>query len=133
MISLIGCAGQLPSVCDQITEPCRLCDLSRKYNVRLEDIGAGLIIANAVAIGEGLYTKQEALEVVQALRSILDNPVSYVYFRDEVYRYVNAYPGLLEVATAYFNDIGSLTQVMYAKDRAILSEFLDQQIQGLKR
>ena len=128
-----GCAGigTRPSICDTLTEPSLLCDLSAKYNVRLEDIGNGLIIANAVAIGQGFYTRDQAVEVMKEIRAILDNPVSYAFFKVGVYEKVDLYPGLLEVASVYFSELGGLTQIMYRTDRDILIGFMDKQIKTL--
>jgi hypothetical protein len=128
-----GCAGlkTLPSVCDDLQTPSKLCEVSKKYGVRIEDIGNGLIIANAVAIGQGVYTKDEALKVMKEIRAVLDNPVSNAFFKAQVYLKVDTYPGLLEVASAYFSELGSLTQMMYAEDRRLLVGFLDQQIKIL--
>ena len=128
-----GCAylTPMPSVCDTIEGPSLLCDLSEKYKVRLEDIGNGLIIANAVAIGQGLYTRDQAVEVMKEIRAILDNPVSYAFFKAGVDEKVALYPGLLEIATVYFSELGGLTQIMYRTDRDILIGFLDKQIEIL--
>lgn len=129
-----GCAGigTAPSICETITEPSLLCDLSEKSGVRLEDIGNGLVIANAVAIGQGLYTKDQALKVMQEIRSILDNPVSYAFFKSGVYEKVKAYPGLIEVAEIYFEELGAKTQIMYRVDRDILTGWMDKQIKRLE-
>uniref|UniRef100_A0A6H2A4Q1 Uncharacterized protein n=1 Tax=viral metagenome TaxID=1070528 RepID=A0A6H2A4Q1_9ZZZZ len=129
---IIGCANMpaLPSACDSQTES-MLCDLSKKYNVRLEDIGNGLIIANAIAISQNLYTKEEAVSVMKDIRAILDNPISYAFFKTEVYKHVDAYPGLLEVASIYFAELGAVSKMMYAADRKILIGWLNQQIKIL--
>ena len=128
-----GCAGigTRPSICDTLTEPSQLCWLSEKYNVRLEDIGNGLIVANAVAIVQGVYTKEDAIAVMRDIRAILDNPVSYAFFKTGVDARVAFYPGLLEIATVYFSELGGVTQIMYRTDRDILIGFLDKQIKML--
>lgn len=116
------------SVCDTLESPSYLCDISKKYGVRLEDVGNGLIIANAVAIGQGLYTKEQALVVLMEIRVFLDNPISYAAFKAHVYEQMDAYPGLLEVATVYFSELGENTMIMFKADRDLLAGWLDKQI-----
>lgn len=128
----IGCAGlgDRPSVCDT-TEKSLLCDLSAEYGVRIEDIGNGLIIANSVAIGEGLYTREQARAVLVDLRAILDNPVSYAFFRLQVLDRVAKYPELILVAQQYFDEL-TTGQIMYKADRQMLCAWLDDRIEALE-
>ena len=119
-----------PSVCEDIQTPSLLCKMADDRGVNLEAIGNALIIANAIAIGEGLYTKAQARDVLIELRGILDNPVSYLFFKQGLKRYIDKYPGLLIVATAYI-DRFNMDQVMYPADQELLAGFLAAQIESL--
>lgn len=118
----------LPSVCDNLEQPSYLCDISKQYDTRLEDIGNALIIANAVAIGQKVYTREQAISVLTEIRSALDNPISYVVFKNLVYDKVDSYPGLLEVASAYFSILGTNTENILPTDRGFLKSWIDRQI-----
>ena len=131
ILVLVGCAGRLPTVCDEVKGPSLLCDTAERYGVRLEDVGNGLIIANAIAIAEGLYTIDEAVEVMTELRDILDDPITYVTFKVEVYKRMEKYPGLIEVATVYFDELGGMAKEIYPIDRKLLVGWLDKQIKTL--
>jgi len=128
---LSACALNLPSKCEQITEPSMLCQMAEEHQVRLEDIGNILIVANAVAIGEGLYTREQAIEVMMDLKYILENPVSYLFFKGEVEKTLIKYPGLFEVAQIYMTELTS-PQIMYSTDREMLSNWLGDRIAGLE-
>lgn len=131
---LVGCGhlANLPSVCDHL-EQSRLCVISQKYDVRLEDVGNILIVANAVAIGQGLYTVDDAIKVMKELRSVLNDPISYALFKAKVDESIRAYPGLIEVASIYFAELGGITDNMYLDDRNLLKGWLDKQILILER
>lgn len=134
IILSLGCSttlSNLPSKCDNL-ENSLLCDISEKYEVRLEDIGNILIVANDIAIGEDLYSKDDAIRVMNELRAVLDNPVSYAFFRANIYEKINAYPGLLDIASVYFNELENVTQIMYSEDQDLLKGWLDRQISILE-
>jgi len=129
---LIGCAGKMPSVCDNLIDS-KLCEISGKMNMRLEDVGNALIITNAIAIGEGLYTKEDALEVLHFLNdSVNEGGISYALFVELVGDAVAKYPGLFEVFQAYFNALVS-AQIISPTDQQILSGWLSRQITNLER
>ena len=132
VVLLFGCATTLPSKCDDVTDPSRLCDLSKQAGVRLEDVGNGLIVANAISIGSGLYTKEQALTVLKEFRSALDQPITYLAFKTLLYDKMDQYPGLIEVATIYFEQLGNIQEIMYPKDRELLAGWLDRQIKILE-
>jgi len=134
LLAGIACRGiPLKSVCDTIVDPSVLCDMSANLGMRLEEVGNVLIIANAVAIGQGLYTKGEALDVMVELLKILDNPVSYVYFWLQLDQAITDYPGLIEVQESYFEEFRQNSRIMYNTDREILVGFLANQIGILSR
>jgi len=126
-----GCASRLPSVCDDVTGPCLLCQTADKYNVRLEDIGNGLILVNMVAVNQGLYSVDDAKGVMESLLSALDgSSLTYALFKDKIIEYTKDYPGLLSVTSAYMDEF-ALSQYIYEADREILREWLKGWIQSL--
>jgi len=131
-LMLSSCAGfqNLPSVCDDI-EDSALCNIADKNNVRLEDIGNAFIIANAVAIGQGMYSKEQARIVLNEIQGALMNPITWVLFSDIVRNKIDKYPGLLEIAEGYFSVLVSDYTQIYDADRTILVEWLAKQIKIL--
>lgn len=127
-VSLLFACANLPSVCDTMTGKSYLCDISKKYGVRLEDVGNGLIIINAVAISQGLYTKDQAKSVLEEIRALLENPITYSLFKAKVILKVDTYPGLLEVASVYFSELGMVDKTIYAADRDLLIAWIDKQL-----
>lgn len=129
---LAGCSlATAPSVCDSITAgDSHLCAIAGKTGVRLEDIGNTLIVANAVAIGSGAYTQDQARLVLQGLRASLDSPLSYLAMQDELRQVLSKYPGLFIVATIYLDQFG-VDQVISPVDTGILKSWLDRQIATL--
>jgi len=125
-----GCGFNFPSVCDNMTEPSLMCDIARKYNVRVEDIGNVLIVTNAIAIGEGQYTKEQAVGVFREIRSLLDNPITYMALRGGIYDRLERYPGLYEVSDIYLGEFTALVDV-YPADRGMLISWLDERIVNL--
>lgn len=128
----VGCVfNDLPSVCDQLEDKSYLCEIAQKHDIRLESVGTILVVANAVAIGEGVYTSTDALQVMQSIRCVLDQPISYLFFKDKVQGLTEKYPGLLEIADIYLNEFMS-TQTMFVRDREILQGWLDKRIARLE-
>ena len=131
----VGCVpSTLPSICDDLgDQPSILCDLTKDensvfYGVRLEDIGNALIVANAIAIGQNLYTREDATTVLDVFIALLQDPVtSGATFVTEVLDITNEYPGLFEVATVYLSELRLQTQPFLAADRDILSKLLTKQ------
>ena len=131
---LSSCAGfqNLPSVCDDIDNSV-LCKLSEEAGVRLEDIGNGFIIANAVAIGQGFYTRDDAAKVLKEIKAVLENPVSWAMFASEVFLHIDKYPGLIEIAEGYFHILVNDVNLIQLKDIEILDGWLAKQIDILGR
>ena len=90
-------------------------DVKRKPAYR--DNGNGLIVANEISIGQGLYTKEQAATVLKEIRDILKNPVSWASFKLEVYAQVDEYPGLFQVVDVYFKELENNTEMVYNTDR----------------
>jgi len=135
LLAMVGCAGMqtLPSICDTI-EPSEsvLCSIAERSGVRLEDMGTVLILANMVAIKEGLYTKADAIDVLSELHALLDKgALSYVMYRKEIYKYIADYPGLISVAEEYLSQFAGYYQFIYTKDRDILRGWIDKRIAEL--
>lgn len=125
-----GCShfSDLPSVCDTIpSEESVLCDMAKERDIRVEDIGTVFIVANAVAIGEGLYTKEQAIEICRELRDLFDDPITYVTFKASVMDKVDKYPGLLDVALSYLG-VFNFDVDIYPIDRQLIVDWLDEQI-----
>lgn len=127
---LTSCAN-LPSVCDTMTQKSYLCDISQKHGVRLEDVGNGLIVVNAIAIQQGLYTKEQAIKVLSEIDALLKYPISYAAFKAGVYEKVDAFPGLIEVASIYFSELGLLSQDILQADRKLLVDWIAKQLSFL--
>jgi len=129
---LSSCAGfkNLPSVCDDL-EGSALCDTADNAGVRLEDIGNAFIIANAISIGQGIYTKEQARVVLNELQDALMNPITWVLFSDIVKGKIEQYPGLLEIAEGYFTVLVDSYAQIYDADRTILVGWLGKQIKIL--
>jgi len=132
--ALISCTAfqNLPSVCDDIKDSA-LCNIADKAGVRLEDIGNAFIVANAISIGQGYYTKDQARIVLSELQDALMNPITWVLFSDMVKEKISQYPGLLEIAEGYFAVLVSDYTQIYDTDRTILVEWLSKQIAILSR
>jgi len=130
----------LPSVCDNETQS-KLCDISTAHNIRLEDMGNGLIVGIALAIGTETADKEDVLKAIKQIRKSLEKqirkslelPITYDYFTSSVYEKFNRYPGLLEIAMIYFQPFSSLNIPMYQRDRQLLAGFLDREIAILER
>lgn len=134
IIGLTGCreiSTSLPSACDSIDGPSKLCDLAAEHGVNLTVIADGLGLANIIAIGKGVYTKDEALKAVTGLRQFMAAPVSYAAFRMELTETINAYPMLLNTADRYLAMLVD-TKIMYKNDRELIRGWLDRLIQGLQ-
>ncbi len=132
LFMVYGCAmlQGAPSVCDNLEERSLLCEAAARLGVRLEDVGNGLIIANAGAIATGQYTRDQAIEILTHLRNFAQNPVSYVLFIKEVNKMLRMYPGMLTVAESYMDLIASALPI-YSTDRVLLVDWLNDQIEAL--
>jgi hypothetical protein len=129
IVSLSGCSmlGPRTSICDDLQEPSRLCQVANKAGVRLEDIGNILIVTNAVAIGEGAYEAEDACRVLEDIRTALDVSITYLFVRNMVMDATSKYPGLFIVAGSYL-DLFDLKEIITDKDKQILKGWLDKQI-----
>lgn len=123
--------GKKPSICETNTAPSFLCAVAAEHGVTLEEVGAVLIAANSVAIGEGAYSAEDAVEVLTDLQDLLKNPVSYLFFRSRVKKAVDKYPALFTIADQYLNAVAS-PRIMHNFDRAILRSWLNARIRELK-
>ena len=98
---------------------------------RCADIGNALIIANAIAISEGKYTKQQAVDVLTDLQALLADPIPYALFRRHVYKKIEQYPGLYEISEIYFAELAG-RQMMFKADREMLIDWIGDRIRALK-
>lgn len=132
---LAGCGtwlNSLPSVCDDSIEPSVLCSIAKDKGIRLENVGLAAIGLNAVLIGEGVYTREEAISVLQEIRQIFDGPVSYLFARGKIYEAIAKYPGMEDITNSLMDGFTS-TKIMYDKDREIMITWLDNRITSLKK
>ncbi|MCK5611389.1 hypothetical protein KAR91_56485 [Candidatus Pacearchaeota archaeon] len=132
LVAIVGCSSMTNqlSVCDTITQPSYLCEIANKNNIRIEDVGNILMVANLLAIDQGVYTTAQALSEMKSIRDFLDNPVSYLAVLNLVTDSTSKYPGLFIVASIYIKQFNS-SRIMYSKDQAILRSWLDLQIETL--
>ena len=131
-VLVVACisTGTRPTVCDRIQGPSILCQVAGEHGVRLEDVGNGLILVNAVAISEGAYTKGDAKRVLRRLLESLDGPVTYALFKEHLINATESFPGLLDVARSYLDEL-SLSNRMHDADREILRTWLTNRIKSL--
>jgi len=122
-----GCSlkGLFPSDCDEVTEYSLLCDLADRLNTRIEDMGNSLIIVNSVLIGEGVYTKEQALEVAFNMKSFLKNPVTWLAFGDELRASTEKYPGLYDISELYIAEFVKTPRIIGGFDRDHLIGFFE--------
>ncbi len=135
VVLLLGCStldvlAPGPSVCESDEGPSLLCVMAEKNGVKLEAVANALIIANAIMIGEGVYSRAQAIEVLSDLLTILERPVSYRYFRLELLNALDKYPGLILVANSYINQF-TMPQIMFKRDRGYIQWILRNQIEVL--
>ena len=122
--------GNRPTVCNQIEGPSILCQVATEHGVRLEDVGNGLILVNALAISEGAYTRADARQVLSRLLDALDGSVTYAVFKSRIQQATESFPGLLDVAKSYLDEF-SLSNQVYDADREILRTWLTNRIKSL--
>jgi hypothetical protein len=123
-----GCSGK--SVCTDREFNSYLCDTADGIGVRLETVGNVLIVANAIAIGEGKYTAQEAVSVLEDLRNVVSAGPAYAYIYSKIGKALSDYPGLFAVSMIYLNEF-KRPQIMTKVDREMLLFWIDEQIEML--
>lgn len=121
----------LSRICDENEAPSYLCDIANKHGVELEDIGNKIIVANITAINEGYYDVEDALRVTIGVLEILENPISYLYFKAHLEAIFTKYPEMLYVVRVYIEDFVN-PRIMSNKDRMILQRFFGARIAGLE-
>jgi len=129
IVFLTGCLTltDAPSVCDEVTEPSILCDLATEIDVRLETVGNAMIVVNAVAIAKGVYSEDDAREVILKLIEILDAGITYALFAERLVEVTDGSPGLMEVADVYLSQLQIKTP-MYPIDKKILKAWLEKRL-----
>ncbi len=128
LVFMVGACATGPSVCDNRGgERSYLCEAADSLDVRLEDAGNILMVANAVAIQEGSYTREQAVKVMKDLLSLVERSPSYMYLAKIVWSKVDDYPGLFIVAESYLSAM-TRPQIISNYDRDILTVWLQRQI-----
>ena len=105
-IMFTGCSlkGILPSACDNNIEESFLCDMADRFDIRVEDIGNGIIILNSILIDKNVYTLEQSYEVVHNIKIVLDDPLSWFDLGKEIKENTAKYPGLYEISSLYINE-----------------------------
>jgi len=131
-LTLAACVtiSKKPSICTTTDQPSYLCEVAEKHDMKLEDIGIILVIANAVAIGEGTYSVDDAIKVLDNLIEAVENPISYIFVKSEIKKYTMKYPGLFVVAEVYLDEFSN-PQIMTKFDRAVLLSWFKARRRGL--
>ena len=135
---LAGCSGLNflnptgASVCDGIVAgDSMICDVAKVNGTTPEASGNLLILVNAVAIGQGSYTADQALMVLGDIQAALNSPViSYLDLNNKIRESVKAYPGLFDIISLY----ASLTspELIREADRQMLNDWLTARIKNLE-
>lgn len=129
---MASCAlHQGPSVCDTVQQPSLLCEIAEGKGVKIEEVGATLVLLNAVAIGEGAYTIEEAVLTLRALEEALQGSISYAHLRKLIYDTVRDYPGLYVFMNQYL-DLFLSDRIIYEYDRLLLIDWISDRIQFLE-
>ena len=68
---------------------------------------------------------------MKEVRAFLDGPITYAFFKAQVFKKVDEFPGLLEVASIYFSELGLVDQAMYPADPSRLAGSTSQTPGGL--
>lgn len=127
---LTGCITG-PSVCDNRGDAkSYLCAMADTSGVRLESVGNILIVANSVAIGQGAYSKEEAVVVLKSILIVVERGPSYSHIRKTVIKETDKYPGLFIIADSYISNMNQ-PQVISKFDKDILTAWINRQITSL--
>ena len=118
-----------PECNESISNDSVLKNIAIAHEVCLEDVGNALIMTNAFLIGREVYTREQALEVVNKWMAMLEiEKTTYQEFRKEVYNQVKKYPGLFEIAEIYFLHFSKITAPILPEDRKILTVWLNERV-----
>jgi hypothetical protein len=127
-VCTFGCAIDGPSVCDDIEQgESVLCDAMKDSKYRIEDVGNALIVANIIAIGEGVYTREDAVELCEDVITLLENPLEFVSIR----KLNEKYPGLLDIVQIYVGSSFDIDMGLYPTDRKILIKWFKARIDSM--
>lgn len=129
-LCVTGC-NKKPTVCDNITGESYLCKIAGKTGITIEDVGNSLIIFNAVAINQGMYTKDQAKSALTRLRTGLDEGITYTIFKKKFMKYAEDYPGLLDVLKIYVDEFEQNIPITRT-DKEILNTWLTNRIKSLE-
>ena len=139
LFTLGGCATMgewwtgRASVCDSVEGKSYLCETAEQVGIKVEDAGAIIIIANEVAIAEGLYTKDQFNEVIHFILDTLqytgerDLP-TFEQLRAKIKEALTKYPGLVTVVQKYMDMFLNESGVIPAADREIITNWLVKQL-----
>lgn len=134
LIFMNGCITLKPkkSVCDDLTEPSRFCEIAEKYDISLEEIADIIEIGNLVAIKKDKYTANEALTSLKSIRNGLNYSVSYVFVQNVLLDLKARYPEYFLLSQILLKEELNMTQFMYKKDKDMLIYFIDRLISDME-
>lgn len=127
---IVGCAGQLPSVCDSKPDSV-LCDIANRHGVRLETVGDIILVVNLRVIKQGVYTKHQAADALERMKMAYHAAnFTAADLKALVLKYADDYPELILVMqyAGYFD----APTVLKSKDIEMLDWYVDQQLTYLK-
>ena len=137
LVMFTGCAGTQvgdwwsgrKSVCDDVTTKSYLCETAAKLNIKVEDAGRLFLIANDVAIAEGLYTKEQFNEVVNTVLDYLEyegerGMLTFDGLKEKLYDALDKYPGLVIAVESYLDMFLNESGLIPDADREIITNWL---------
>lgn len=115
-----------PSVCDS-TEPGAsvLCDIAGKNDFHLETAGNILMVVNLRAIKQGLYTAQDAINVLGDVRYALGFDISAVDLKRLIFEYIDEYPELI-LASPFLGYLDT-PEMLKPNDKKMILWWIDEQ------
>lgn len=109
--------------CNNRLGDCTIVRIANDHGVCLDQIGNGLIIANAVCIGNEAYTRQQAAKAIQDVISVLDEPITALAFKVLIDSKIGRFPGMLEVSSIYLSYFDG-EAVLDTRSRDIVKDWL---------
>lgn len=123
---LYSCNSNGPSICDTI-ENSYLCEMANKTGIKLESVGNGLIVMNNIAISSGYITSVKYNDILIKIRQSLDEPITYVLFKDKIIKYADKYPKTLSIGKKYVQ-LFELNKNISESDKMLIKYWIDRQI-----
>lgn len=124
-----GCiTSSLPTICDQVTGESYLCQVAKEKNIRLEDIGTGIVIVNTIAIKKGYIDADSAEMIILSILEILEEPITYIVFKNCLDYHEKEFPELLTIVKEY-SSLFAANKLIYEEDKKIIRNWLNTQLE----